>query len=135
MTKQKTYNYAMKEAVVGRRAPNIKKDDDGNSEDGIMKMGFRKKISEVGKVGAVIKFFFSNAGLVYACIIYAVIGLFFSRESDSTITSVRSFVYQSVCKTPQQLEIIILHHSSFILHHTSFILHHSSFILPSFRDF
>ena len=66
----------MKEAVVGKRAPNVKKDDDGNSEDGIMKMGFRKKISEVGKVGAVIKFFFSNAGLVYACIIYAIIGLF-----------------------------------------------------------
>lgn len=66
----------MKEAVVGRRAPNIKKDDDGNSEDGIMKMGFRKKISKVGKVGAVIKFFFSNAGLVYACIIYAIIGSF-----------------------------------------------------------
>ena len=71
MTKQKTYNYAMKEAVVGKRDPNVKKD-----EDGIMKMGFRKKISEVGKVGAVIKFFFSNAGLVYACIIYAIIGLF-----------------------------------------------------------
>ena len=27
----------------------------------------------------------------------------------------------SVCKTPQQLDIIILHHSSFILHHPSFI--------------
>ena len=38
------------------------------------------------------------------------------------------FVRSSVCKTHQQLEIIILHHSSFITHH-------SSFILPSFRDF
>ena len=34
----------------------------------------------------------------------------------------------SVCKTPQQLETIILHHSSFILHHSSFILHNPSFI-------
>ena len=46
----------------------------------------------------------------------------------------------SVCKTPQQLETIILHHSSFILHHPSspFITlyhHSSSFIIiihPSF---
>ena len=38
-------------------------------------------------------------------------------------------VRQFVIKTPQQLEIIILHHSTFILHHTSFILHHPSFIL------
>ena len=37
---------------------------------------------------------------------------FFSRESDSTFTNVRPLV----TKTPQQLEIIILHHSSFILH-------------------
>merc|ERR1719270_2065632 len=38
----------------------------------------------------------------------------------------------SVTKTPQQLEIIILHHSFFILQHSSFILHHhSSFIHPS----
>ena len=41
----------------------------------------------------------------------------FSRESDSTITNVRP----SVSKTPQQLEIILLHHSSFIL--------------PSYQDF
>jgi len=42
-------------------------------------------------------------------------------ESDSTITNVcsfvRSFVRLSVCKTPPQLEIIILHHpSSFFIH-------------------
>ena len=42
--------------------------------------------------------------------------------------SVRSSVCSVVLTTPQQLEIIILHHPSFILHH-------SSFILPSFRDF
>ena len=42
--------------------------------------------------------------------------------------SVRLSVHQSVCKTPQQLETIILHHSSFILHHSSFILHHPTFI-------
>ena len=56
----------------------------------------------------------------------------FSCKSDSTFTnvrsSVRSFVRLSVCKTPQQLEIIILHSSSFIILH-------SSFILPSFCDF
>ena len=44
---------------------------------------------------------------------------------------VRPFVCSFVCKTPQQLEIIILHHSSFIIHPSSFILHHSSFILHS----
>ena len=56
--------------------------------------------------------------------------------------SVHSFVRLSGSKTPQQLEIIILHpssfihhHSSFIIHYSSFILHHSSFILLSFRDF
>ena len=44
------------------------------------------------------------------------------------------FVRPSVCKTPQQFEIIIPHHSTFILHHSSFILHHPSsfFIHPSF---
>ena len=36
-------------------------------------------------------------------------------------------VCPSVCKTPEQLEIIILNHSSFLIH--------PSFILPSFRDF
>ena len=40
--------------------------------------------------------------------------------------SIRSSVRH---KTPQQLEIIILHHSSFIILHSSFIiLHHPSFI-------
>ena len=35
----------------------------------------------------------------------------------------------SVSKTPQQLEIITVHHSSFIILHSSIsILHHSSFI-------
>ena len=59
---------------------------------------------------------------------------FFSRKSDSTITNVCSSVCSSIClfvlKTPQHLEIIILHQSSFILHHSSFILHHlqSSFL-------
>ena len=53
----------------------------------------------------------------------------FSRESDSTITNVCSSVSLSVIKTPQQLEIIILHHSSFIILHSFFI------ILPSFRYF
>ena len=44
--------------------------------------------------------------------------------------SVCSSVWLSVLKTPEQLEIIILHQSSFILHHSSFILHHlqSSFL-------
>ena len=41
--------------------------------------------------------------------------------------SVRPSVRSFVIKTPQQLEIIILHHSTFILHHSSFIVH-SSFI-------
>ena len=41
------------------------------------------------------------------------------------------FIRLSVNKTPQQLEIIILHLSSFILH-SSFIILHSSFIHPSF---
>ena len=74
MSKQEgeTYYYAMKEAVVGKRALNVKKDDD--DEDAVMKMGLRKRISQVGKLGAVIKFFFSNAGLVYLCVIYATIG-------------------------------------------------------------
>ena len=76
--------------------------------------------------------------------------LVFSRESDSTITNVRT----SVCHKSKPLNSLksssfiihpssfcihpssfILHPSSFILHHSSFILHHSSFILPSFRDF
>ena len=39
-----------------------------------------------------------------------------------------SSVSQLVTKTPQQLEIIILHHSCFNLHHSSFILNHSTFI-------
>ena len=60
--------------------------------------------------------------------------LLFSRESDSTITNVcsfvRSFVRPSVCKTPQQLEIIILHPSSFFIHpSSSFIILHSSYII------
>ena len=55
----------------------------------------------------------------------------FSRKSNSTFTNVRSLVCLLVIKTPQQLEIIILHHSSIILHYSSFILHHSTFILPS----
>ena len=70
----------------------------------------------------------------------------FSRESDSTFTNVCLSVCPSVIKTPQHLEIIILHsfilplssffiHTSFILHSFFIILHHSSFILPSFRDF
>ena len=54
----------------------------------------------------------------------------FSRESNSTITNVRSsvslFACLSLCKTPQQLENIILHHSSFIILHLFFI--HPSFI-------
>ena len=53
--------------------------------------------------------------------------------------SVRSFVRPFVClsvfKTPQQLEIIILHDSSFTLHHSSFILHHSSSFYLHFATF
>ena len=37
-------------------------------------------------------------------------------------------VRPSVCKTPEQLQIIILHHSSFIFHLSSFFIHPSSFI-------
>ena len=40
--------------------------------------------------------------------------------------SVHLSVCLSVCKTPEQPEIIILHHTSFIIHHSSFILHHPS---------
>ena len=42
--------------------------------------------------------------------------------------SIHLFVCSSVCKNPQQLVIIFLHHSSCFFCH-------SSFILPSFRDF
>ena len=42
--------------------------------------------------------------------------------------SVCLLVWQLVTKTPQQLEIIILHHSSFILHHPSSFFIHPSFI-------
>ena len=57
----------------------------------------------------------------------------FSRKSDSKFTNVCSSVHLSVCKTPQQLEKIILHHSSFIIHHSSIILHHfSSFFIHPF---
>jgi len=42
---------------------------------------------------------------------------------------VRLSVRPSVCKTPQQLEIIILHPSSFFIHPSSyFIILHSSFL-------
>ena len=54
----------------------------------------------------------------------------FSRESDSTITNVCSFVCLSVWKqNPQQLEIIP-HSSLIILHHPSsfLIILHSSFL-------
>ena len=43
--------------------------------------------------------------------------------------SVHLLVCSSVCKTPQHLEIIILHHSTFNLHHSTFNLHHSTFNL------
>ena len=46
--------------------------------------------------------------------------------------SVCLFVCQSVCKTLQQLEIIILHSSSIIILHSSFIHPSLFFILPSF---
>ena len=51
----------------------------------------------------------------------------FSHESDNTCTN----VHLSDSKTPQQLEIITLHHSSlfFIIHASSFINHFSSFII------
>ena len=64
--------------------------------------------------------------------------LIFSRESDSTIANVCSFVV--IKQNPSTAwnhhpSSFIFHHSSFILYHFSFILHHSSFILPSFCDF
>ena len=47
--------------------------------------------------------------------------------------SVHLFVRLSGSKTPQQLEIIILHHSSFTIHPASFFIHPSSFFIhPSF---
>ena len=55
--------------------------------------------------------------------------MYFSLESDSTFTNVCSSVSLSGSKTPQQLEIIILHHSSLILHHSSCIILYSSFII------
>jgi len=43
--------------------------------------------------------------------------IFYSREGDSTFTNVHSCVCLFVCKTSQQLEIIIILHSSFIILH------------------
>ena len=67
--------------------------------------------------------------------VYFIKWINFSWESNSTFTNVCWSVCPSVClsgsETPQQLEIIILHQSTFILHHSSFILH-SSIIHPSF---
>ena len=64
----------------------------------------------------------------------------FSRESNSTFTNVCSLVCLLVIKTPQQLEIIILHHSSIIFQHSSFIpffiIFHSSFLhIATFKIF
>ena len=60
----------------------------------------------------------------------------FSCKIDSTFTNVSLFVPSSVClfvlKTPQQLEIIILHLSSFIILQSSFNHPSSFFINPSF---
>ena len=57
----------------------------------------------------------------------------FSRESDSTITNVRSLVCPSVRHKSKPLNSLkssycIIHPSSFIILHSSFITLHSSFI-------
>ena len=56
--------------------------------------------------------------------------IIFSRESDSTITNVCSFVRLSA-KPLNSLKSssFILHHSSFFIHPSSFIILHSSFII------
>ena len=51
------------------------------------------------------------------------------------LANVCLFVCLSISKTPQQLEIIILHHSSFILHPSSFFIHPSSFFIYSSSSF
>ena len=62
-------------------------------------------------------------------------GLHFSvaKATLHSQMSVRSSIRLSVIKTPQQLEKIILHHSSFIIRHSSIIPHHfSSFFIHPF---
>lgn len=65
--------HAMKEAIIGKRAPRNKKQI--VEEDKIMTEQLRKKESSgATKLAAVVKFFFSNAGLMYGCVAYAVWG-------------------------------------------------------------
>ena len=71
--RRRNYHYPSKGVIVGKRAMNIKSSVD--DEEGTMMLGSKKKfISGMGQLAAIVKYFFSNAGLVYGCIIFASIG-------------------------------------------------------------
>jgi hypothetical protein len=65
--------HTMKEKVIGKRAPRNKKK--AVEDDKVMTEEFREREpSGATKLAAVVKFFFSNAGLMYGCVAYAVWG-------------------------------------------------------------
>ena len=65
--------HTMKEKVIGKRAPRNKKK--AIEEDKVMTEELREREpSGATKLAAVVKFFFSNAGLMYGCVAYAVWG-------------------------------------------------------------
>ena len=60
----------MKETVVGKRVPKKKKEIP--EDEKIMTTELRKReSSRATKLAGVVKFFFSNLGLLYACVAYA----------------------------------------------------------------
>ena len=76
--KCKVYFHPMKKAIVRKRHPDPKRPETFNDDDDdeIMKVGFRQRFTNIdGQMGSIIRFLFSNAGLVYVCIIYATIGM------------------------------------------------------------
>ena len=77
-TPKNVYFHKSDTIFIGKKVvdPNKASEDDPD-DDAVMKDGIRQRtnnINEIGQVGQFIRFLFSNAGLVYACIIYATAG-------------------------------------------------------------
>ena len=78
-TPKKVYFHKSATLFIGKKVvdPNRAAEDDSD-DDAVMKDGIRQRtnnINEIGQAGQFIRFLFSNAGLVYACIIYATAGV------------------------------------------------------------
>ena len=72
---KKVYQNPSKKLFIGKRSQNVRKIQ--GEEESVMVLGSKKKaVSGMGRLAALVKYFFSNAGLIYGCIIFASVGKF-----------------------------------------------------------